>query len=74
MEAQIFFIIDVLSILMGLWGVSKVRFPSGMKHLANYVHSKGLKFGRYRNFNLYTNYICIYLSSSDVRSFNDVDY
>ena len=22
-----------------------VRFPSGMKHLANYVQSKGLKFG-----------------------------
>jgi alpha-galactosidase len=27
--------------------VDPVKFPSGMKHLANYVHSKGLKFGLY---------------------------
>jgi alpha-galactosidase len=28
---------------------SAIRFPSGMKALADYVHSKGLKFGIYRD-------------------------
>jgi len=27
--------------------VDKDRFPNGMKHLADYIHSKGLKFGIY---------------------------
>lgn len=30
------------------------RFPYGMKSLANYVHSKGLKFGIYEDFGNYT--------------------
>jgi alpha-N-acetylgalactosaminidase len=30
------------------------RFPSGMKALANYVHSKGLKFGIYEDYGNYT--------------------
>ncbi|KAK4884295.1 hypothetical protein RN001_000566 [Aquatica leii] len=30
------------------------RFPFGMKDLADYVHSKGLKFGMYENFGGYT--------------------
>ncbi|XP_058984159.1 alpha-N-acetylgalactosaminidase isoform X2 [Musca domestica] len=32
----------------------KLRFPSGMKSLANYVHSRGLKFGIYEDFGNYT--------------------
>tara|TARA_B110000208_G_scaffold179560_1_gene228491 strand:+ start:872 stop:1585 length:714 start_codon:yes stop_codon:yes gene_type:complete len=31
----------------GTIGVDPVRFPSGMKALANYIHSKGLSFGIY---------------------------
>ncbi|OAD53851.1 Alpha-N-acetylgalactosaminidase [Eufriesea mexicana] len=30
------------------------RFPYGMKSLANYIHSKGLKFGIYEDFGNYT--------------------
>ncbi|KAK5649043.1 hypothetical protein RI129_003935 [Pyrocoelia pectoralis] len=30
------------------------RFPHGMKDLADYIHSKGLKFGMYENFGGYT--------------------
>ncbi|XP_025830203.1 alpha-N-acetylgalactosaminidase isoform X2 [Agrilus planipennis] len=30
------------------------RFPNGIKALADYVHSKGLKFGIYENFGTYT--------------------
>lgn len=32
----------------------KQRFPRGMKSLADYVHSKGLKFGIYEDFGNYT--------------------
>ncbi|WP_317969919.1 glycoside hydrolase family 27 protein [Paenibacillus sp. CCS19] len=31
----------------GNWVVDPVKFPSGMKALADYIHSKGLKFGMY---------------------------
>ncbi len=31
-----------------------VKFPSGMKHLADYVHSKGLKFGIYSDAGTHT--------------------
>ena len=30
------------------------RFPSGIKALADYVHSKGLKFGIYEDYGNYT--------------------
>ncbi|MGX9885021.1 glycosyl hydrolase family 28 protein [Streptomyces sp. NPDC002276] len=31
----------------GRWAVDTAKFPSGMKELADYIHSKGLKFGFY---------------------------
>ena len=31
-----------------------LRFPSGMKNLADYVHSKGLKFGIYEDYGNFT--------------------
>ncbi|MGI8335074.1 glycoside hydrolase family 27 protein [Actinomadura scrupuli] len=31
----------------GRWAVDSAKFPSGIKALASYVHSKGLKFGFY---------------------------
>lgn len=31
-----------------------VRFPSGIRALADYVHSKGLKFGIYEDYGTYT--------------------
>ena len=31
-----------------------IRFPSGMKALADYIHSKGLKFGVYSSAGTYT--------------------
>jgi len=31
-----------------------VRFPNGMKHVIDYVHSKGLKFGIYGDYGTYT--------------------
>ncbi|MFC8519519.1 glycosyl hydrolase family 28 protein [Streptomyces sp. NPDC057257] len=31
----------------GRWAVDNAKFPSGIKALADYVHSKGLKFGFY---------------------------
>ncbi|MCI3271116.1 glycosyl hydrolase family 28 protein [Streptomyces cylindrosporus] len=31
----------------GRWAVDSAKFPSGIKALADYVHSKGLKFGFY---------------------------
>ncbi|MFC4499501.1 MULTISPECIES: glycoside hydrolase family 27 protein [Streptomyces] len=31
----------------GRWTVDAAKFPSGMKALADYIHSKGLKFGFY---------------------------
>jgi alpha-galactosidase len=34
--------------------VDSVKFPSGIKALADYVHSKGLKFGIYSDAGLYT--------------------
>ncbi|XP_063228577.1 alpha-N-acetylgalactosaminidase [Bacillus rossius redtenbacheri] len=30
------------------------RFPSGLKHLSDYIHSKGLKFGLYEDYGNYT--------------------
>ncbi|XP_065074857.1 alpha-N-acetylgalactosaminidase-like [Ochlerotatus camptorhynchus] len=32
----------------------KKRFPNGMKHLADYIHSKGLKFGLYQDIGTHT--------------------
>ena len=29
------------------WEIDTERFPKGMKYVADYVHSKGLKFGIY---------------------------
>ena len=34
--------------------VDKERFPNGMKYLADYIHSKGLKFGIYSCAGIYT--------------------
>ncbi|MER6912035.1 carbohydrate-binding protein [Streptomyces sp. NPDC000594] len=31
----------------GRWAVDEAKFPSGIKALADYIHSKGLKFGFY---------------------------
>ncbi|MEU5974409.1 carbohydrate-binding protein [Streptomyces sp. NPDC047315] len=31
----------------GRWAIDEAKFPSGIKALADYVHSKGLKFGFY---------------------------
>ncbi|MET7617555.1 CBM35 domain-containing protein [Streptomyces sp. NPDC005408] len=31
----------------GRWAVDEAKFPSGIKGLADYIHSKGLKFGFY---------------------------
>jgi alpha-galactosidase len=38
----------------GVIQVDPIRFPSGMKALADYVHSKGLKFGLYSDHGLQT--------------------
>ena len=34
--------------------VDSLKFPSGIKHLADYVHSKGLKFGIYSDAGTHT--------------------
>lgn len=38
----------------GLLQPDAARFPSGIKALADYVHSKGLKFGIYEDYGNYT--------------------
>ena len=38
----------------GLLQPDGARFPSGIKALADYVHSKGLKFGIYEDYGNYT--------------------
>ena len=38
----------------GLLQADQHRFPSGMKNLADYVHSKGLKFGIYEDYGNFT--------------------
>ncbi|KAI8911061.1 alpha-galactosidase-like protein [Gorgonomyces haynaldii] len=44
------------------------KFPSGMKHLADYIHSKGLKFGIYSDSGTNT---CVGLPGS--RGFEEID-
>ena len=38
----------------GLLQPDAARFPSGIKALADYVHSKGLKFGIYEDYGNFT--------------------
>ena len=34
--------------------IDSIKFPNGMKHLADYIHSKGLKFGIYSDAGTHT--------------------
>ncbi|KAL0279663.1 UNVERIFIED_CONTAM: hypothetical protein PYX00_001167 [Menopon gallinae] len=40
--------------LAGMLVADPVRFPSGMKNLSQYVHSRGLKFGIYEDYGTHT--------------------
>lgn len=44
----------IIFIRRGLLQPDAARFPSGIKALADYVHSKGLKFGIYEDYGNYT--------------------
>ena len=47
-------VLTVIFIRRGLLQPDAARFPSGIKALADYVHSKGLKFGIYEDYGNYT--------------------